>query len=67
MNQQKWVLLLIMAGVLGWGIFHAVGAYNLNHNPGRPLMVLGCVVAFLGFWAIMLASRARRLAGRKGD
>jgi hypothetical protein len=60
------VLLLIMAGIVGWGVFHAVGAYSFNHNAARPLMVMGCVAAFLGFWAIMLASRARRLASRKG-
>jgi len=47
--------------VLTWGVFHAVGAYTLNHNPWRAVMVVGCVVAFLGFWGAMLASRRTRL------
>src|SRR5262249_9727950 len=58
---------LIMVAVLAWGIFHAIGAYRLNHHLGRPLMVLGCVVAFLGFWAAMLASRRERVRRSKED
>jgi protein-S-isoprenylcysteine O-methyltransferase Ste14 len=42
-------------------VFHAIGAYRLNHNPLRIVVVLGCVLAFLGFWAAMLASRSARL------
>jgi hypothetical protein len=60
------ILDLIMAAVFGWGIFHAVGAYRLNHHPGRALMVLGCVTAFLGFWRLMLWSRQKRLS-RQAD
>ncbi len=56
------VIGLIMVSVLGWGIFHAVGAYLFNYHIGRPLMVLGCVAAFLAFWGLMLWSRRRRLA-----
>jgi hypothetical protein len=55
---------LIMAGVLAWGVFHAIGAYwnySANTNPWRFVIVLGCVVAFLGFWGIMLAARNARL------
>ncbi|MFM8953881.1 MAG: hypothetical protein ACKOOF_12605 [Planctomycetaceae bacterium] len=53
----------IMAGVVAWGVFHAIGAWRLNHDPRRMLVVLGCVAAFLGFWAAMLAARTRRLGG----
>lgn len=56
------IFLVIMVSVLGWGIFHAVGAYRFNHHPGRALMVLACVCAFLGFWGLMLWSRQRRLS-----
>ncbi|MBL9125240.1 MAG: hypothetical protein JNG90_16505 [Planctomycetaceae bacterium] len=55
---------LIMAAVLAWGIFHAIGAYTFNWNIYRPLMVLGCSLGFLGFWLLMLESRKRRLARR---
>lgn len=61
MDQNK-IIPLIMGGVLAWGIFHAIGAYRLNHNPWRTVMVLGCVLAFLGFWWAMLAARRARLS-----
>jgi CHASE2 domain-containing sensor protein len=54
----------IMMGIVAWGVFHAIGAWRLNHDPRRMLVVLGCVAAFLGFWAAMLSVRARRLRGR---
>ena len=53
-----------MLAVLVWGIFHAIGAYTLNWNIYRPLMVLGCSLGFLGFWALMLHNRKRRIARR---
>lgn len=52
----------IMLGIVIWGLFHAVGAWRLNHDPRRMLVVLGCVAAFLGFWLVMLASWRRRHA-----
>ncbi len=52
----------IMAGIVAWGCIHAVGAWRLNHDPRRMLVVLACVAAFLGFWWAMLAARRRRLA-----
>ena len=58
----RWVIVLIVVSVSAWGVFHAVGAYRLNHNPARPLMVLGCVAAYLGFWGLMLRNRRNRLA-----
>ncbi len=54
----RWVSLAILA----WGMFHAVGAWRFNHDPARGVMVLVCVVGFLGFWMAMLAARQRRLA-----
>jgi len=60
-------ILLIMAAVLVWGVFHGLGAYFFNHNPWRFAVVLGCVLAFLGFWAAMLASRNARLRREEKD
>jgi membrane protein DedA with SNARE-associated domain len=64
---------LIGVCVACWGVFHAVGAYfggmgpqHLRHDVRRTLMVIGSVVAFLAFWATMLAARKRRLA-RESD
>lgn len=69
-NQQRVVFLLIMASVLAWGTFHAAGAYfnfQSNSNPWRAVMVLACVVGFLGFWLVMLSARAARIARRSKD
>jgi hypothetical protein len=63
----RWVLPLIAVAVTAWGVFHAIGAYQLNHNPARPVMVLACVAAYLGFWGLMLRSRRARLARQQRD
>ena len=55
------ILFWIMAALVVWGLFHAVGAWTLNHDARRPLIVLACVAAFLGFWLSLLAARRRRL------
>ena len=55
------ILAGIMATLVAWGIFHAVGAWTLNHDARRPLIVLACVAAFLGFWLALLAARRKRL------
>jgi CHASE2 domain-containing sensor protein len=55
------IIAWIMAGLVAWGVFHAVGAWTLNHDPRRPLIVIACVAVFLGFWLAMLAARRRRL------
>jgi hypothetical protein len=52
----------VVAGILVWGIFHAIGAWRFNHNPLRAVVVLACVAAFIGFWMTMLAVRQRRLS-----
>lgn len=55
---------LISVAVLVWGLFLALGAYlnfPLNSNPWRFAVVFGCVLAFLGFWWVMLAQRNARL------
>lgn len=62
------VIWLIVAAVLAWGTFHAVGTYlNVEHqaeayrNIWRPIVVLTCVLGFLAFWGVMLAVRRNRL------
>lgn len=52
----------LSAAILAWGVYHAIGAWQLNHNPLRAVVVLACVLAFLGFWMTMLAVRQRRLS-----
>lgn len=62
---------LIIVGVIAWGLYLAVGTSRGGVDPvgggflkpdvRRGLMVMACVVGFLGFWAAMLAARKRRL------
>lgn len=54
----RWVAVAILA----WGIFHAIGAWRFNGNPLRAVVVMSCVLGFLGFWLAMLAARRRRLS-----
>ena len=57
------ILAWIMTALVAWGVFHAVGAWTLNHDLRRPAVVLVCMAAFLGFWLLMLRGRERRLRG----
>ena len=61
---SKRLIVAVMAGVAVWGTVLAIGAWRLNHNVWRAVLVGGCVAAFLGLWGAMLALRARRLRGR---
>jgi len=56
------ILRWIMAAVFVWGAILAAGSWTFNHDVRRPIVVLACVLAFLGFWNAMLAGRRRRMA-----
>jgi ABC-type transport system involved in Fe-S cluster assembly fused permease/ATPase subunit len=56
------IIAWIMGAIVVWGLFHAAGAWMLNHDARRPLIVLACVAAFLGFWMAVLSARTKRLA-----
>ncbi len=62
-SQTERVLWIIMAAVLAWGTFHAIGAFLYNHYWARPAMVLLCVGTFLAWWAWLL--RRKNAAERK--
>ena len=51
----------IMVAVLVWGAILAAGSWTLNHDIRRPIVVMACVLAFLGFWTAALAVRRRRV------
>ncbi len=59
------LILLIAAGLLLWGLIHAAGAYRYNYHLGRPLIVLGATLAFLGFWFLLLLGQSRRRRRRQ--
>lgn len=62
---QRSLAILIIVGVLCWGIFHARGAYLLNHNPGRAAVVMGCVLLFLAAFVAVFLTSKRKLAERE--
>lgn len=57
---SKILIRWIIGGLTVWGIAQAIGAYSLNHDLRRPLIVLGCMAAFLGFWLVLLATWQKR-------
>ena len=57
---SKILIRWIFGGLTVWGIAQAIGAYSLNHDPRRPLIVLGCMAAFLGFWLVLLVMWQKR-------
>lgn len=67
MSFDKRLIAGIILAVSLWGIWLAVGAYLLNHNPWRAVVVLACVFGFIGFWLLMLQSRKKRIGEPKDD
>ena len=56
---RRWIVLLV-AALAAWGLYHAVGAYLFNNDIRRGLVVLACMGVFLGFWLSLLLLRKRR-------
>ena len=64
LRPARWSMLaVIMAALLVWGLYLAVGAvlYRRNFLPG--MVVLGCMAAFLATWLLLLRLRASRTKG----
>ena len=49
----------LMIAIVLWGAVIAAGAWTLNHDVRRPLVVMACVLGFLGFWLAMLRTLRR--------
>jgi hypothetical protein len=50
----------LFVALAAWGVYLGVGAYLYKHDVRRPLIVIGCVAAFLGVWLLLLIGRNRR-------
>lgn len=50
-----------MIALFAWGTFHTVGVYLYSEQADirKPLIVYGCMLAFIGFWKLMLMTRNR--------
>ena len=58
-------LALIVAGLVLWGVFHALGTYfgggpDAKSDWRKPVVVLVCSFSFLAFWGALLYFRSRR-------
>lgn len=60
-RQNLLPIILIMAALMVWGAFHALGAYLYNYDFRKPLIIYFCVGGFVCFWGIALVVRSRRL------
>jgi hypothetical protein len=56
---RQWIVLLV-AALAAWGLYHAIGAYSFNQDVRRGLVVLACMALFLAFWLMLLKLRRRR-------
>jgi len=54
--------LWIMAGLLVWGVYLAVGAIRVggSHAIWRGAIVFACTLAFLGLWWVAMFVRQRQ-------
>ncbi len=59
-HSQTAIVVWIVLGVFLWGAIQAVGAYLLNLNVWRAVVVLGFVNGFLFFWLFLLWLNRRR-------
>ncbi len=54
-----WIAAIVSA-IIAWGAFHAVGAYHLNRNPWRAVVVIAFTLGFVGWWILLLTFKHRR-------
>jgi hypothetical protein len=64
---QKTVLAVLTVMLLGWGAYHAGGAYfggfggeNLQHDFRRSLVVFACMAVFLAIWWLLILTQKPR-------
>lgn len=63
----KTILLCLIGGLAAWGIYLAIGSFlgqtfetgERQYDFRRGAIVLGCMGAFLGVWAILLLKPRR--------
>jgi membrane protein DedA with SNARE-associated domain len=52
--------LVIWAGLFAAGAYLEMGADEPHHDLRKPLIIMGCMAAFLAFWGLALWLRKRR-------
>jgi hypothetical protein len=68
-NEERDVIIpFIVIGLIIWGALLALGAFIFRNQLDyrKPLIILACVGAFVGFWGILLwYNRGRLLRGNR--
>lgn len=66
--KKRWPFLLIGGVLLAWAGYLALGAYFSKYQPTanyvllKPLIIFGCMGAFLAFWWFVFTISAKRRA-----
>ena len=50
----------LMAVLLGWAVFLAVGASLWGYDFRKGAIIVGCMATFLAFWIMALLARKRQ-------
>jgi hypothetical protein len=53
------ILMLVIGGILLWGIYVAAGVLFYGLNPAGAVVVLICIGMFVGFWLLLLRTQKR--------
>ncbi len=53
---------VVIAGVLLWGTYLAVGAFKFNHDIRKSTIVFACTLIFLAGWLVAIAVRQRTVS-----
>ena len=57
---HKWLVGVIVAGLLAWGILLATGAAWFGEHAYKPVVLLAAVGGFTGVWLALLQWRRHR-------
>jgi hypothetical protein len=65
-TERTLIIPYIVISLIIWGALLALGAYLFKgqHDARKPLIILACVGAFVGFWGILLWANRGRLFDR---
>lgn len=66
--RSRWIFGALLTSLFVWGLLLAVGAYLHRGDLWVSLVVGVCLLAFIGFWAVLLMVRAgTQSSGEESD
>ncbi len=58
-QSNRRIVLWIVAGLIAWGAYLAIGDYVQNQNWRRSAVTIACVAVFLIIWLVAMATGRR--------